>query len=192
MTFGITPHKPETGYGYIEYDGNEVSSFREKPDAHTATQFLESGRFLWNSGMFCFKAGIFLEELAQYEPELYAVAQRAWQKQQGGFLTFFEAWAIPSKSIDYAVMERSQRIKVVPATFEWYDLGSYEALWDYFEAKGHEHHFKANNMVLQTSQKHVELVGVDGLVVVETQDAILVLPKNQSQEVKKVYERLKG
>lgn len=190
VTFGITPHKPETGYGYIEYDGNEVSSFREKPDAHTATQFLESGRFLWNSGMFCFKAGVFLEELAQYEPELYAAAQRAWQKQQGGFLPSFETLAIPSKSIDYAVMERSQRIKVVPATFEWHDLGSYEALWDYFEAKGHTHHFKGNNMVMQTSQKRVELVGVDELVIVETEDAILVMQKQESQNVKKLQENL--
>lgn len=192
VTFGITPHKPETGYGYIEYDGNEVISFREKPDIDTATQFLASARFLWNSGMFCFKAKVFLEELAQYEPELFAAAQRAWQNQQGGFLPQFETLAIPSKSIDYAVMERSQRIKVVPATFEWYDLGSYEALWDYFEAKGHDHHFRANNMVLQTGQKHVELVGVDGLVIVETENTILVLPKSKSQEVKRVYERLKG
>lgn len=192
VTFGITPHKPETGYGYIEYDGNEVISFREKPDIDTATQFLASGRFLWNSGMFCFKAKVFLEELAQYEPELFADAHHAWQNQQGGFLPQFETLAIPAKSIDYAVMERSQRIKVVPATFEWYDLGSYEALWDYFEAKGHDHHFRANNMVLQTGQKHVELVGVDGLVIVETENTILVLPKSKSQEVKRVYERLKG
>lgn len=192
VTFGITPHKAETGYGYIEYNGNEVNSFREKPDIDTATQFLASGRFLWNSGMFCFKAKVFLEELAQYEPELFAAAHHAWQNQQGGFLPQFETLAIPSKSIDYAVMERSQRIKVVPATFEWYDLGSYEALWDYFEAKGHDHHFRENNMVLQTGQKHVELVGVDGLVIVETENTILVLPKSKSQEVKRVYDRLKG
>jgi mannose-1-phosphate guanylyltransferase len=189
VTFGITPTKPETGYGYIEYKGNEVVSFREKPDKETAQTFLNSGRFLWNSGMFCFRADTFLEELHAFEPEILEKAKACFEGRAENFLPEVETAQIPSKSIDYAVMERSSKIRVVQARFGWSDLGSFESIWEHWEGQGETQHFKNNNCVVG-SKKHVEFLGVDNLVLVETEDAILVLSKNNSQDVKKIYERL--
>ncbi|TLU94803.1 mannose-1-phosphate guanylyltransferase [Dyadobacter sediminis] len=189
VTFGITPTKPETGYGYIECDGNAVLSFREKPDSETAQSFLESGNFLWNSGMFCFQAGAYLDELKKFEPEIYEASLTAFSLRSDDFLPTEESMLIPSKSIDYAVMERSDKIKVVKANFGWSDLGSFESIWEHWEGQGENHRFVKNNCVVGSS-KHVEFLGVDNLVLVETNDAILVLAKGSSQDVKKIYERL--
>lgn len=189
VTFGITPSKPETGYGYIEHQKNEVVSFREKPDRPTAELFLEQGNFLWNSGMFCFKAKVFLEELRTYEPDIYATALETWQHKSNGFLPEVKTFLIPSKSIDYAVMERSSKIKVVRATFDWSDLGSFESIWEHWLQQGQAHRFKQNNCVV-SSTKHVEFLGVSNLILVETEDAILVLDKSNSQEVRHIFDRL--
>ncbi|HEV7383200.1 MAG TPA: sugar phosphate nucleotidyltransferase [Dyadobacter sp.] len=189
VTFGITPTKPETGYGYIEYKGNQVLSFREKPNAETAQSFLDSGSFLWNSGMFCFQAGTFLEELEAFEPDILAKSEVCYSCRTDSFLPATETSQIPSKSIDYAVMERSAKIRVVQTCFGWSDLGSFESIWEHWEGQGETQHFKNNNCVVG-SKKHVEFLGVDSLVLVETEDAILVLSKNNSQDVKKIYERL--
>jgi mannose-1-phosphate guanylyltransferase len=189
VTFGISPTKPETGYGYIECDGNNVLSFREKPDHDTAQSFLDQGNFLWNSGMFCFQAGIFLEELSKFEPEILAKSQTCYDRRTDSFLPETETAQIPSKSIDYAVMERSEKIKVVKSRFGWSDLGSFESIWEHWEGQGEAHHFQNNNCVVG-SKKHVEFLGVKDLVLVETEDAILVLSKNNSQDVKQIYERL--
>jgi mannose-1-phosphate guanylyltransferase len=189
VTFGITPTKPETGYGYIEFDANSVISFREKPDLSTAEVFLEAGNFLWNSGMFCFQAGTYLSELAKFEPEILSTSREAFDLRSDGFLPELETMRIPSKSIDYAVMERSDKIKVVKANFGWSDLGSFESIWEHWEGQGEKHRFIQNNCVVG-STKHVEFLGVDNLVLVETSDAILVLAKNSSQDVKKIYEKL--
>lgn len=189
VTFGITPSKPETGYGYIEYNKNDVLSFREKPDMATAMAFLQAGNFLWNSGMFCFQAGTFLTELKAFEPEIFAKSQACYLNRTENFLPEPETAAIPSKSIDYAVMERSEKIKVVQTQFGWSDLGSFESIWEHWEDQGESHHFQNNNCVVG-SKKHVEFLGVENLVLVETEDAILILSKNNSQDVKKIYERL--
>lgn len=189
VTFGIKPSKPETGYGYIEHKGNEVIAFREKPDQSTAELFLEQGNFLWNSGMFCFQAGIYLEELKNFEPEIYETSLKTWEARSNSFLPETETMLIPSVSIDYAVMERSAKIKVVEATFGWSDLGSFESIWEHWENQGEVHHFKQNNCVVG-STKHVEFLGVSNLMLIETPDAILVLDKSNSQDVKKIYERL--
>jgi mannose-1-phosphate guanylyltransferase len=191
VTFGISPTKPETGYGYIECDGNNVLSFREKPDHDTAQSFLDQRNFLWNSGMFCFQAGIFLEELSKFEPEILAKSQSCYDRRTDSFLPETETAQIPSKSIDYAVMERSEKIKVVKSRFGWSDLGSFESIWEHWEGQGEAHHFQNNNCVVG-SKKHVEFLGVKDLVLVETEDAILVLSKNSSQDVKKIYERLEA
>lgn len=190
VTFGIQPTKPETGYGYIEHDGNNVLSFREKPDPTTAQSFLEQGNFLWNSGLFCLKAGVYLNELKHHEPLLYHTAQQAWEAQTAGFLPLVETAHIPSKSIDYAVMEKSSFLKVIPSQFTWSDLGSFEAMWEHFEQDENSPHLHQNNLVLGTT-KHVEFLGVEGVVLVETPDAILVVSKEKSQEVKGIYEKLK-
>lgn len=187
VTFGIKPQRPETGYGYIEFDGNDVVGFKEKPNKETAAEYVQSGRFLWNSGMFCFKAGVFLEELQKFEPEIYDTAFAVWQANKNGFLDEELSLKIPSKSVDYAVMERSQKIKVVPASFGWSDLGSYDSLWEYLDKS--EEGPSRQNLVLGT-EKHVEFLGVDNLVFVETDDAILILPRTMSQDVKSIYERL--
>ncbi|CAG4995365.1 Mannose-1-phosphate guanylyltransferase RfbM [Dyadobacter sp. CECT 9275] len=189
VTFGITPTKPETGYGYIEYQGNEVLSFREKPDQPTAQSFLDQGNFLWNSGMFCFRAGTYLAELDTFEPAILQTSRHCWNCRKADFLPAEETLLIPSKSIDYAVMERSGKIKVVKADFGWSDLGSFESIWEHWEKTGEQHRFINNNCVVG-STKHVEFLGVSNLVLVETNDAILVLAKDSSQDVKKIYERL--
>lgn len=189
VTFGITPTKPETGYGYIEYNGNEVISFREKPDEQTAQSFLNDGHFLWNSGMFCFQAATYLEELAAFEPHILETSLNCYEARRESFLPETETALIPSKSIDYAVMERSEKIRVVQTHFGWSDLGSFESIWEHWEGQGEIHHFKDNNCVVG-SEKHVEFLGVENIVLVETADAILVLAKNNSQDVKKIYERL--
>ena len=187
VTFGLVPSRPETGFGYIEHRGNEVISFREKPTQELAEEFIANGNFLWNSGMFCFSAGVFLEELKKYEPEVFGKAREAFDKAEDGFLPMAESLQIPSISIDYAVMERSDKIKVVPASFDWSDMGSFEALYEYTLQK--EGVSGGTNLALG-SKKHVEFIGVDHVVLVETEDAILVLNKNNAQDVKKVYERL--
>lgn len=188
VTFGAVPLRPETGYGYIEHDADlNVLSFKEKPDTVTATQYVQDGNYLWNSGMFCFKASVYLEELAQYAPEIFATAKAAFVKTSNGFLPLEETMNIPSLSVDYAVMEHSRKIKVVPFTFDWNDLGSFESIWEYMEKINPGD--KKQNLVLG-SGKHVEFIGLNNLILVETTDAILVMPRNQSQEVKKVYERL--
>lgn len=187
VTFGLVPTKPETGFGYIEYKGNEVLSFREKPSQELAEEFIEKGNFLWNSGMFCFSAGVYLSELQKHAPEVYEKSLEAFNLAEDGFLPMEESLKIPSISIDYAVMERSDKIKVVPSSFNWSDMGSFEALYEYtLEKRGDQ---IATNLALG-SKKHVEFIGVEQLILVETDDAILVLNKNNAQDVKKVYERL--
>ncbi|WP_447642244.1 MULTISPECIES: mannose-1-phosphate guanylyltransferase [Chitinophagaceae] len=187
VTFGIRPKRPETGYGYIEFDNNTVVSFREKPNREQAEQYLQTGRYLWNSGMFCFKAGVFLSELQKYEPEIFNFSKNAFDNRNGNVLDLEDSNMIPSKSVDYAVMERSKKIKVVCSDFGWSDLGSFDSLWEYLDT--HEEGPSRQNLVLGTD-KHVEFIGVDNIVLVETEDAILVLPRSMSQEVKDVYERL--
>lgn len=189
VTFGIKPSKPETGYGYIEHLGNKVISFREKPDFSTAELFLNQGNFLWNSGMFCFKASVYLKELEAFEPKIYEKSLLTWKSRSKTFLPKAQTMSIPSVSIDYAVMERSDKIKVVQANFGWSDLGSFESIWDHWERHGEVQHFKQNNCIVN-SDKHVEFLGVSDIILIETSDAILVLSKSKSQEVKKIYERL--
>ncbi|WP_162342183.1 mannose-1-phosphate guanylyltransferase [Cyclobacterium salsum] len=188
VTFGLVPSRPETGFGYIEHQENEVLSFREKPDLATAREFLEKGNFLWNSGMFCFTAETYLNQLQMHEPEVYEKSKQALGQAKEGFLPKEQSMEIPSISVDYAVMERSDKIRVVPSTFNWSDMGSFEALFDYFPEDSKER--KGNNLVLGTGEKHVEFVGVQDLVLVETADAILVLNRANAQDVKKVYEKL--
>lgn len=188
VTFGITPTKPETGYGYIEFEGNDVLSFREKPNRDTAEYFIEKGNFLWNSGMFCFKASILLEELKQFEPEVYHASKMAWENALDGKLSIEDSKKIPSISIDYAVMERSKKIKVVPGAFEWSDLGSFESIYDYLKSTGHEVD-ENGNMVIGTST-YTSFLGMKNTIFVHTEDANLILQKEKAQDVKKIYSAL--
>lgn len=188
VTFGIIPTKPETGYGYIERKGDNVLSFREKPNQVTATDFIEKGNFLWNSGMFCFKASVFLEELQKYTPEVYEKSKIAWENNKNGNLDLALSLEIPSISIDYAVMERSRKIKVVSAQFSWSDLGSFESVYDYLITIGHPVD-KHGNMVIGTNN-YTAFVGVRDTIFVYTPTANLILQKQYSQDVKNVYTAL--
>lgn len=185
VTFGIIPTKPETGYGYIESKGDKVLSFREKPNETTAKDFIAKGNFLWNSGMFCFKASVLLDELKQFQPEVYEKSKIVWESSKEGFLDLGTSLEIPSISIDYAVMERSKKIKVVPASFSWSDLGSFESVYDYLVSKGHPVD-KNGNMVIGCS-KHTTFLGLKNTIFVYTNTANLILQKENSQDVKDIY-----
>ncbi|PXY41984.1 mannose-1-phosphate guanylyltransferase [Flavobacterium cheongpyeongense] len=188
VTFGIIPTKPETGYGYIESKGDKVLSFREKPNETTAKDFIAKGNFLWNSGMFCFKASVLLDELKQFQPEVYEKSKTVWESNKQGFLDLETSLEIPSISIDYAVMERSKKIKVVPASFSWSDLGSFESVYDYLVSKGHPID-KNGNMVIGCN-KHTVFLGLKNTIFVYTDTANLILQKENSQDVKDIYSEL--
>lgn len=188
VTFGIVPTKPETGYGYIERKGDHVISFREKPNQVTAADFIAKGNFLWNSGMFCFKASVLLEELRLFHPEVYEKSKIAWEHAVNGELDLDLSLAIPSISIDYAVMERSKKIKVVSSSFGWSDLGSFEAVYDYLVSIGHPVD-KNRNMAIGTPN-YTAFIGVKDCIFIYTDTANLILQKEFSQDVKSLYGKL--
>ena len=186
VTFGITPTFAETGFGYIEAVNSDVKAFHEKPDIATATQYLEAGNYYWNSGMFCFKAGVFLEELQKYSPEIYDASLLAYANASKGEIIRImheDMINIPADSIDYAVMEKSDRVKVIPSDIDWSDVGSFDALAQ--ELPNDEN----NNFVL--SDKRVELIDIKDSIIVDTGDALLVAKKGSSQKVKEIVQRLK-
>lgn len=199
VTIGLQPNYPETGYGYIQYKGYDVLRFVEKPDLPTATLLLESRDYLWNSGIFCCKAGVMLEELQKYAPAIYeaaAIAAEEWLLT--GTVSLATMEAIPADSIDYAVMEKSQRVKVVPSYMQWSDVGSYEALSDaltqHYKYSNHQAVFinsnPQNSMVIG-KEKLVALVGVENMVVVDTPGALLIMQKGKGQEIKQLHQWVK-
>jgi mannose-1-phosphate guanylyltransferase len=189
VTFGITPTRPETGYGYIHHQGNEVHSFVEKPDLEKAGQMLAAGNYLWNSGMFCFKAAVFLEELKKYAPIVATKSEMAWAQQKSGELPESASLEIPSISVDFAVMEHSDKIKVVPAKdLAWSDLGTFDSLWEYWEQQ--KQSIGISDHLVIDAKKPVFFIDDRQMIFVETEDAILVLPRDKSQEVKQLYEKL--
>lgn len=185
VTFGIIPTKPETGYGYIEHLNADVIAFREKPNFETAQQFLEEGNFLWNSGMFCFKASVFLEELKKYSPKVYESSKTVWMNNKQGDLDATLSLEIPSISVDYAIMEHSEKIKVISSKFKWSDLGSFEAIYDYLVANGQTVDVDGN-MTIGT-EKFTAFLGLKNTIFVATETANLILQKENAQDVKKIY-----
>ncbi|NWA04471.1 mannose-1-phosphate guanylyltransferase/mannose-6-phosphate isomerase [Pseudomonas gingeri] len=209
VTFGIVPTQPETGYGYIEKgesldaNGFEVARFVEKPDEKTARAYLDSGNYLWNSGMFMFRASRYLEELEKFRPDILASCRSALAvgAQDMHFTRVgVEAFtACPSESIDYAVMEKTADAVVVPLDAGWSDIGSWAALWEVGskDAQGNVCHGdvlveQTSNTFVHSQSRLVSTVGVDDLVIVETKDAVLVAHKSQVQNVKKIVDRLKS
>lgn len=188
VTFGLKPSRPETGFGYIEAKGEDVNGFREKPNLETAEEFIKNGNFYWNSGMFCFQAGVYLDELKAFEPEVYETSKTAFESASSGKLDFELSMKIPSISVDYAVMENTKKIKVVLSEFTWSDMGSFESIYDHFKKQGHKVDNKGN-MVIGTSL-HTEFLGLKNTILIHTADAILVLKRDNAQDVKKVFERL--
>ena len=205
VTFGIVPDAPETGFGYIQAEAGDglrqVLRFVEKPDAATARSYLDAGGYYWNSGMFLFRASRYLEELARFRPDIVDAVRAAHvaARHDGDFVRLDkDAFsACPSDSIDYAVMEKTADAMVLPVDIGWNDVGSWSALWDVAErdADGNAHHGDVIAVDSRNSyayaQRLVALVGVDDIVVVETDDAVLVARKDKVQEVKQVVARLK-
>ena len=207
-TFGIVPDKPETGYGYIQVTSNEkaydqVKQFVEKPKLSVAEQYIKSGDYLWNSGMFMFKASVFLQELEQHCPEILTSCQKAMANAQTD-LDFLrpdkEAFlACMNESIDYAVMEKTQSAAVVSLDAGWSDVGSYGALSDVLNADDTTGNVLLGDVLIDDSKncyvnsqnKLVAAVGVDNLVIVDTPDAVLVAHKDKAQQVKSIVEQLK-
>lgn len=188
VTFGLKPIAPETGFGYIEAMGEEVKGFYEKPSLDRAEAFLKAGNFFWNSGMFCFSAKVFLQELEKYEPNLFQTAKIAFQDAKEGKFNLELSLKIPAISIDYAVMERTKKIKMIPSNFNWSDMGSFESLYQHLIQKGQPRDSNGNMVI--GSKKHVEFLGLFNSIYVETEDAVLILQREFVQEVKQVYERL--
>ncbi len=202
VTFGIKPHHPETGFGYIEADGENVLSFKEKPDLETAQSYIAAGNYYWNSGMFCFTAGCFLAELKKHSPEILEKSQIAYNqspKTNPNAIALNAMQAIPDISIDYAVMESSSLVKVVPADIAWSDLGSFDALYDELphDANGNtaaEHFLGINsqNNVVLSSKRLIAAIDVSDLIIVDTPDALLICRRGSSQKVKQIVDTLKA
>ena len=191
VTFGIQPARPESAYGYIEHLEERVIGFHEKPTRELAEAFLEKGNFLWNSGMFCFTAGTYLRELAKYQPAIFNAAKLAMEDITEGALKKESNMLIPSQSVDYAVMELSDNRAVVPSNFTWSDMGSFDSLSEYMTDKQLLSQDSAKNSSIGSS-KHISFVGLSNVLLVETDDAILVVDKRSCQGVKSVYERLEA
>jgi mannose-1-phosphate guanylyltransferase/mannose-6-phosphate isomerase len=209
VTFGIVPTGPETGYGYIKAgvahgsQGFAVAEFKEKPDQQTAQSYIDSGDYYWNGGIFVFTASSYLEELKRFEPKVYGAAERAMAKAAPDldFIRIDEAAFAesPSISIDYAVMEKTAKAKVVPLDAGWNDVGSWSALWDVSSKDKNGNAISGDVIVADTRNSHiysenklVAVVGVDNLVVVETDDAVLVTDRDHSQNVKAIVNQLES
>ncbi|MGA8863279.1 MAG: mannose-1-phosphate guanylyltransferase/mannose-6-phosphate isomerase [Gallionella sp.] len=207
VTFGIKPETPETGYGYIEANGNTVVRFVEKPSLEKAREYVESGNYLWNSGMFCFSAGTMLNEMQLHCPGILAATRTCLEQSlrlQGKGKTRIELdpdtfGRVPDDSIDYAVMEKSANVAVVPCDIGWSDIGSWNALGELTapDARGNRISGEVmlhdvSNCYIQSNQRIIGAVGVDGLVVIDTPDALLVADRGRVQDVKLLYARLKS
>lgn len=209
VTFGVPPAYPETGYGYIERGtalaeegGFRVARFTEKPSLEAAQQMIASGRYYWNSGMFCFRTGVFLEELARLAPDVHGGAVQCWEaisaKDDHVHLSQEIFAKIPDISVDYAVMEKSDRVAVVPASFAWSDVGTWKAVSELTPADGSGNRAQgealfvnSRDCYVQSDSRLVAAVGVEGLVVVDTPDALLVADRDHVQDVKQVAHQLK-
>lgn len=211
VTFGITPDRPETGYGYIkqgdDLDGFagafQIDSFVEKPDRATAERYVASGVFSWNSGMFMFRAGTLLDELTKFNPAIVSQTGKALERggeHDGATLLDEDAFGdCPSDSIDYAVMEHTDRGSMVPLDAGWSDIGSWAALWD-VAAKddagnvtlGAVYTEDVTSSYIRTDDRLVAVIGLDDVIVVDTGDALLVANKAHAQKVKDMVSRLEA
>jgi len=203
VTFGIVPQSPETGYGYIRCgQGVEVAAFVEKPDAETAASYVQSGDYLWNSGMFLSRASVWLEELDSNHPQMLKACESALgaSTRDGDFRRVAKEPFVlcPSNSIDYAVMEKTKRAAVVPLDAGWSDIGAWSAMWQVCAQDGNGNVVQGDvvthdtrNALLIAQHRLLGVVGVENVIVVETPDAVLVVQKDRAQDVKEIVGRLK-
>ena len=207
VTFGIRPEYPETGYGYIQARGNDVARFVEKPSVEKAREYVESGDYLWNAGIFCFAAGTVVEEMARHCPDILEAARacvRQAEAARSGANAPLELQgasfqSVPENSIDYALMERSKHVAVVPCSIGWSDIGSWSAIGDLTPAdergnrvEGHAVMHEASGCYVRSDGRMVGAVGVEDLLIVDTRDALLVASRSRAQDVKHVYAQLKA
>ena len=198
VTFGIVPNKPETGYGYLEVALEEKTGiytavqFVEKPSFEVAEKYLEAGNYLWNSGMFAFNAKTLFREIASHTPELKEAAELSFEELQNQFAD------VTPISIDYAVMERSKNIVVVPLPLTWTDLGSWDSVFDALEKDsnhnvkvGNVHSIDTTNSLIYGGKRLISTIGLDDVIIVETDDALFLGKKGESQKVKELVEELK-
>ncbi len=208
VTFGIEPTSPESGYGYILQDEEirglpgifKVKQFVEKPNETAAKKYIEEGGYVWNSGMFVFTARSYLDELKAHRPDILAAAQKAWRERKPdlSFTKPGESFAdCPTESIDYAVMQATTRAAVVPASFGWNDVGSWSSLWNIAPkdeqgnaAYGQTCLLNTSNSYVRAESRMVSVIGMTDVVVVETADAVLVMNKDNAQEIKQVIAQM--
>lgn len=201
VTFGITPSFAETGFGYIEASGLDVRAFHEKPDLATAEKYLADGNYYWNSGMFCFKAGVFLNELKKFSPEVYETSHTAFNNANSEGLIRIkhdDMAAIPEDSIDYAVMEKSDKVKVIPSDISWSDVGSFDALYEELPKDENGNTINKNhisidskNNLIYGKQRKIATVDIEDLIIVDTGDALLISKKGSSQKVKEIVKEIR-
>lgn len=214
VTIGLTPNRPETGYGYIERTDEVIlqcgedtayraARFIEKPDLDRATEFVESGRFLWNAAMFVWKVRALKRELTRLQPEIQEAVWKiadAWGSREQEHITT-RIWSeLPSITIDHGVMEKAERVAVVPAEIGWSDVGDWNGLGELIEQDGLGNSVRGNLLRIDTTNsviwsetgRMVAMVGLDNIIVVDTEDALLVVDRNKSQEVRKVVDQLKA
>jgi mannose-1-phosphate guanylyltransferase len=212
LTFGITPSAPETGYGYIKKDGliekigkveiSKADKFVEKPNYETAVKYLESGDYFWNSGMFLWKTKTIIEKFKAYVPDDYnRLIKIKNSKKSGNFAEVLEREfpEMDKNSIDYAIMENEPNVAVIPLELEWSDVGSWTALKDTLISKSSENfvrgehiNFDSENLLVYGSDKLITTIGVKDLIIVDTNDAILICDRNKSQLVSDVVKKLEG
>ena len=202
VTFGITPQYPETGYGYIEANGSDVLNFKEKPDLQTAQSYLKAGNYFWNSGMFLFSAKAYLSELETYQTQIFSKSKAAFEKAKTQncitYIDHDDMLNIPADSIDYAVMEKSQKVKVVASDFNWSDLGSFDSLYEHLEKDQNNNTlseqvitFESQNNLILPNKRLITTFNVNDLIIVDTEDALLIGKRGDSQNVKKLLEKVK-
>lgn len=206
VMFGITPNEPHTGYGYIEAEGNNVLRFVEKPSREIAISYLAAGNFLWNSGMFLFSAKTVLRSMEQHCPQILEATKTCISFSKGAFgekysqllldsVSFAE---VPDDSIDYAILEKSENVAVVPCDIQWTDVGSWTVMGDLIPADADGNRIEGKsclhdvtNCYIQSHDRLVGAVGVDNLLIIDTPDALLVADKSRAEDVKKIYAELK-
>lgn len=213
-TFGMTPTRPETGYGYIKCgeavdgaSGFKVDKFVEKPSAVIAEEYIASGQYYWNAGIFCFKVGKILEELKEHCPDVYNAVSLSWNMTRTKNRDYKNIYNInrelfaqvPSISLDYAVMEKSKNVTIVPSKFKWNDVGSWESMCSFISPDEFNNRVDGKvvlvdtrNTYVQSRTRTVAAVGVEDLIIVDTDDAVLVAHRQKTQDVKKVVEQLRS
>ena len=202
VTFGITPTFAETGFGYIESVNTfDVKAFHEKPDFETATSYLEAGNYYWNSGMFMFKAGVFLDELKKYSPKIFDNSKIAIEnaaKDEIVRIKHDDMMNIAEDSIDYAVMEKSNIVKVIPSNIAWSDVGSFDALYEELPKDENGNTLNPNhisidskNNLIYGKDRKIATVDMEDCIIVDTGDALLISKKGSSQKVKQIIDEVK-